>query len=383
MIYLDNAATSLKKPQEVIDAVVHALSHMGNAGRGSTESSMTASRIIFHARQKLNELINGENPRQIILTHNATESLNIAIKGLFSAEDHVITTVMEHNSVLRPLYELQSQGLELTILPITESGTIDPLSIESHIKPNTKGMVITHASNVTGNINPIKEVADILHKHDLLCIVDGSQTIGAIPIDIRELNADVFCFTGHKSLLGPQGTGGLYVRPGIQIRPLKTGGTGVDTFNTHHPSDYPTALEAGTLNGHGIAGLLAGVEYLLDYGVENIQKEERNLLDYFVRELKSVPGIKFYGTFESTADRTAIISINLNSLDSAEIVEDLIDAKEIMTRGGGHCAPLMHQALGTMEQGVVRFSLSHYTTIKELDETVSVLKDIATEAQLT
>ena len=383
MIYLDNAATSLKKPQAVIDAVINALQNMGNAGRGSTESAMTASRIIFHARQKLNELINGEDPRQIIFTHNATESLNIAIKGLFSPGDHVITTVMEHNSVLRPLYELQAQGLELTILPITDKGVIDCESIKNNIKENTKGMVITHSSNVTGNINPIKEAAEILHKYNILCVVDASQTIGAMPIDVQNLDVDVLCFTGHKSLLGPQGTGGLYIKPGIKIRPLKTGGTGVDTFNPRHPDDYPTALEAGTLNGHGIAGLLAGVEYLLDYGVENIQKEERILLDYFVKELKNIPAIKFYGSFEDPVDRTAIVSLNIDSVDSAQVVEDLIDAKEIMTRGGGHCAPLMHQALGTQEQGVVRFSLSHYTTKEELDQAVSVLKNIAAQAHFT
>lgn len=376
MIYLDNAATSLKKPQSVIDAVVNAMQQMGNAGRGSSESAMQASRIIFQTRQKINDLINGENARQIIFTHNATESLNTVIKGLFTPNDHIITTVMEHNSVLRPLYELQDQGLEITFLPMNSEGHIDPMLIKHYIKDNTKAMIVTHASNVTGNINPIKEISKVLHEHQLLCIVDASQTMGAIPIDVQELNLDILCFTGHKSLLGPQGTGGIYIKPAIQINPLKSGGTGIDTFNHHQPTDYPTALEAGTLNSHGIAGLNAAVDYLNKIGIQVIRDQERQLLNYFVSKLQTIKDIQLYGSFDSKQERCGIVSINLGQIDSALIVEELIERRNIVTRGGGHCAPLMHKALGTQEQGVVRFSLSHYTTYEELDIVIDCLKEI-------
>ncbi|MBG9980285.1 aminotransferase class V-fold PLP-dependent enzyme [Facklamia lactis] len=381
MIYLDNAATSLKKPQMVIDAVVHAMQHMGNAGRGSSDSAMQASRIIFQTRQKINDLINGENARQIIFTHNATDSLNTVIKGLFSPNDHIITTVMEHNSVLRPLYELQEQGTELSIIPINSKGIIDPLSIKKHIKHNTKAMIVTHASNVTGNINPIKKIAKVLHDHKLLCIVDASQTMGAIPIDVQNLGLDILCFTGHKSLLGPQGTGGIYVKPSVQIRPLKSGGTGVDTFSHHQPTDYPTALEAGTLNSHGIAGLSAALDYLNNIGIQAIRDQERQLLDYFVSKLSDIEDIQLYGSFEPKQDRCGIVSINLGKIDSAIIVEELIERQNIITRGGGHCAPLMHKALGTDQQGVVRFSLSHYTEYEELDTVIDCLKEIMKDMQ--
>lgn len=376
MIYLDNAASSLKKPQAVIDAVVAAIQNSGNAGRGSSQMAIEASRTIFKTRLLLNQLINGQGPEQIVFTHNATDSLNTVIKGIFQAGDHVITTVMEHNSVLRPLYELEQAGVELTFIPINSKGVIDPQAVKAVIKENTKGMVLTHASNVTGNINPVKAVAEILHQANKLCIVDASQTMGAIPIDVQDLDCDVLCFTGHKSLLGPQGTGGIYIKPGIIIRPLKSGGTGVDTFSHFQPEDYPTALEAGTLNSHGIAGLGAGVEYLLEYGVSRIRDQERALIDYFYSQVTKINQVKIYGSFDPDIDRCAILSLNLGDTDSSLIVEELIDRQEIMTRGGGHCAPLMHQALGTAEQGLVRFSLSHYTSQEEIDTTVACLKEI-------
>lgn len=376
MIYLDNGATSLIKPQTVIDAVVNAMTHMGNAGRGSSESAMTATRIIYQCRIELTDLINGQDPHQLVFTHNATESLNTVIQGLFEPGDHVITSVMEHNSVLRPLYLQEQKGVELTFLPINEMGVISPADVEAAIRDNTKAMVFTHASNVTGNINPVKEVTQILHQHNILAVLDASQTMGAIPVDIQELGVDILCFTGHKSLLGPQGTGGIYIKPGIEIRPLKSGGSGINTFDHFHPKEFPTALEAGTLNGHGIAGLLAGVTYIKEKGVANIRDHERALLDYFYDQVQQIPQIKVYGSFQKGIDRCGILSINIGDLDSAIVVEELIDRGEIMTRGGGHCAPLMHQALGTAEQGVVRFSLSHLTSKEEIDQSVNCLKAI-------
>lgn len=379
MIYLDNAATSLKKPQAVIDAVVDALNHAGNAGRGSSESALAATRTIFQTRLQLSQLINNPDPHGISFTHNATDSLNTVIRGLFQAGDHVITTVMEHNSVLRPLYDLMDQGLEVTFLDRGPQGHIEASAVQAAIRPNTKAMVLTHASNVTGDINPIKSIAQVLHQAGCLCIVDASQTMGAIPIDVQDLGIDVLCFTGHKSLLGPQGTGGIYRQSQVAIRPLKSGGTGVDTFNHHQPDEYPTHLESGTLNSHGLAGLKAGVDYLLNYGVDRIQKEERALLDYFHQAVQTIPGIRIYGHFDPQIARCPILSLNIADLDSAFVSEELIDRAEIMTRAGGHCAPLMHQALKTKEQGVVRFSLSHYTSQEELDQTVQCLKAIQAE----
>lgn len=381
MIYLDNAATSLKKPQVVIDAVVDALQHSGNAGRGTTESSLQASRTIFNTRLLLSQLINNSDPHQIIFTHNATDSLNTAIKGYFKPGDHVITTVMEHNSVLRPLYLLQDQGVELTFLPTNDQGVIDPKTIKPAIQANTKGMVFTHASNVTGDVNPAKEILAILHQHQLIGILDASQTLGALPIDVEDLDVDILCFTGHKSLLGPQGTGGLYIKPGIQIAPLKSGGTGVQTFDHYQPQDFPSHLEAGTLNSHGIAGLGAAVQYLLDYGVETIMKEERDLLDYLYQQIQKIPNLHFYSHIDPHHAHCGILSLNLGDLDSALVAEELVDRCEIMTRAGGHCAPLMHEALGTVEQGVVRFSLSHFTTQEELDQVIACLKEIQVDAQ--
>lgn len=377
MIYMDNGATSLHKPACVIEAVTSALTSLGNAGRGATDEALASSRVILQARMGLNKLINGTSPAQIAFALNATESLNTAIKGIFNPGDHVITTATEHNSVLRPLYALADSGVEYSIVDATPAGFLRMEMFEQFLQVNTRGIVVNHASNLTGMINPLAAISEFAKKHDLLLIVDASQTMGAIPIDVQALDIDVLCFTGHKSLLGPQGTGGIYVREDLEIRPLKTGGTGVDTYNHYHPTRMPTALEAGTLNGHGIAGLNASVHYLLDYGVDKIAREEREMLDYFYDRLQAVPTVKIYGDF-SGAERCPIISLNIGDVDSSEIAEQLMSTYGIATRAGGHCAPLMHQALGTKDQGVVRFSLGHFTTRAEIDETIAALQQIVT-----
>lgn len=379
MIYLDYAATSVHKPQVVIDAVVKALNHMGNAGRGSNEDSLDSSRIIFYARMAINDLINGVSASQIAFTNNVTESLNMAIKGLIKPGDHVITTVMEHNSVLRPLYQLQASGVELTIVPTDELGRINLDDIQGAIRDNTKAIVITHASNLTGNINPIKEVGEIAEEAGVLLIVDAAQTMGAIPIDVQDLNIDVLCFTGHKSLLGPQGTGGLYVNPDITIPPYKTGGTGVDTYNQVHPSTMPTALEAGTMNGHGIAGLKAAVDYLQEQGIESICQHERALAQSFYQGVKDIPGIRFYGDY-TTEERSPIVALNIRDIDSSLIADQLSEEFEIAVRAGGHCAPLMHEALGSKEQGAVRFSFGHFTTEEDVDRAIEAIQKLAQES---
>ena len=377
MIYLDNSATTLKKPEAVIQAVTTALTQLGNSGRGVHEDSLKSSEVIFQARQSLCQLFNGEQARQIVFTSGATESLNLAIEGLLTGSDHVITTALEHNSVLRPLHRLQKEkGLEVTIIPADKKGTLNYATIEPAIQENTKAIIVTHASNVTGNVVDLKKVSDICQKHGIYLVVDTSQSAGVLPIDVQALKIDLLCFTGHKSLYGPQGTGGLYVRPGISLRPLKVGGSGIDTFNPDHPAMMPTALEAGTLNGHGIAGLGAGVDYLLDETLEKLNQKTRQLTQLFYQEVLTIADVIVYGDF-SVKERCPIVSLNLGQRDSAEISDLLSYEYGIATRSGGHCAPLMHEALGTKEQGVVRFSFSSFTTEFEIWEAIKALQKIS------
>lgn len=380
MIYLDNAATTMHKPKEVIDAVVCAMSSMGNAGRGANEASLSASRIIYDTREKLCRFFHGENPRQIVFTNNSTESLNIAIKGLLNPGDHVITTMLEHNSVLRPLYEMKEKGVELTIIESDKNGRFRLEDMEAAIRPNTKMIVCTNGSNLTGNYVPLKPVGELAKKHDILFVVDASQTAGVFPIDVQNMMIDVLCFTGHKGLLGPQGTGGMYVKEGIKIRPLKTGGSGVQTYSKTHPAEMPTALEAGTLNGHGIAGLHAAMSYLEETGVDHIRAREQELMWRFYEGVKDIPEITIYGDF-STKERCAIVTLNIGEYDSSEVSDALLTEYSISTRPGGHCAPLMHEALGTVEQGAVRFSFSHYNTEEEVDTAIEAVRELAKDEE--
>ena len=375
MIYLDNAATTMKKPQCVIDAVVAAMSHMGNAGRGATIAALDASRIIYDTREKISDLFNLQNPSRVAFTCNSTESLNTAIKGILSSGDHAITTALEHNSVLRPLYDLQAKGMELSIVDCDENGNIDYNDFEKLIKENTKAIVCTHASNLVGNVLDVKKIGSIAKKHNLIFIVDASQSAGVFPIDMQDMNIDILCFTGHKGLLGPQGTGGICVREGIDVRPLKVGGSGVNTFSKEQPVEMPTHLEAGTLNGHAIAGLNAALDYLKEEGIDNIQKREEELMFRFYNGIKDIKDIKIFGNFENK--RAAIVTFNVGDIDSAAFSDELSFAYDISTRAGAHCAPLMHKAMNTVEQGAVRFSFSHYNTEEEIDTAIKAVKEIA------
>ena len=250
MIYMDNAATTMQKPKEVIQAVAAAMESMGNAGRGAHGASLSASRTVYDTRELLCRFFHGTSPRQIVFTANSTESLNIAIKGVLNPGDHVVTTVMEHNSVLRPLYEMEEKGVELTFVKTDERGVMDLADLEAAIRPDTKAIVCTNGSNLTGNYVDVEAVGAIAAKYNVLFVVDASQTAGVFPIDVQKMHIDILCFTGHKSLLGPQGTGGMYVREGLGVRPLLSGGSGVQTYSKKHTKEMPTALEAGTLNGH-------------------------------------------------------------------------------------------------------------------------------------
>jgi len=378
MIYMDNAATTMRKPDTVVQAVTNALCSLGNPGRGVHDAALDASRIIFDTRMKLAEFFHVENPKQVVFTANSTESLNIAIKGTLNSGDHVITTVLEHNSVLRPLYEMEEKGVELTILPADAQGRIRYSDFEASIKENTKAIVCTHGSNLTGNLVDIRRVGAVARAHGLLFIVDASQTAGVFPIDVQEMNIDVLCFTGHKGLLGPQGTGGMVVREGVSVRPLKSGGSGVQTYLKKHPQQMPTALEAGTLNSHGIAGLSAALDYLQETGLDTIREKEKALMRSFYEQVVGIPGITVYGDFDAE-ERCPIVTLNVRDYDSSEVSDALFQNWGIATRPGAHCAPLMHGALGTVEQGAVRFSFCHYNTMEEIKTAVSALRELAME----
>ena len=374
MIYLDNAATTLKKPPCVAEAVVRAMATMGNSGRSAHQEALDASRVIYRTREQLARLLGCSAAERVVFTCNSTEALNIAIDGLFAPGDHVLSTDCEHNSVLRPLYRLE--GVEVDFLPADRRGCIDYDDFRRLLRPNTRGIICTHGSNLTGNLLDIRAIGRFAKEHGLLLVVDASQTAGVFDIDMEAMGIDVVCFTGHKSLLGPQGTGGLCIAPGVDIRPFKVGGTGVQTYLPQQPPQYPTRLEAGTLNSHGLAGLHAALEYLLAEGVENLYAREHALMRRFYLGVRDIPGVRIYGDFSAPC-RAAIVSLNIRDLDSGEVSDALLQGWGIATRPGAHCAPRLHRALGTERQGIVRFSFSPFNTPQEIDTAVRAVADLA------
>ena len=377
MIYLDNAATTLHKPPQVMEAVLHAMITMGNAARGAHGGALEASRTVFGTREKLARLFSCRRADHVVFTANSTEALNIAINGTIHRGDHVISTDCEHNSVLRPLYRLEEErGVELDFVPADRQGRVDYSDFERLMRPNTRAVVCTHCSNLTGNIMDLEHISDIAHRHGALLLVDASQTAGTVPIHMEALGVDVLCFTGHKGLMGPQGTGGLCIRPGVEIAPWKVGGSGVHSYDRHHPMEYPTRLEAGTLNSHGIAGLSAALDVILERGVEDIQRAEHALMQRFYEGVRDIPGVTVYGDF-SVPERCAIVALNIRDYDSSAVSDELTVTYGIATRPGAHCAPRMHKALGTTEQGAVRFSFSFYNTEQEVDAAIAAVRAIA------
>lgn len=377
MIYLDNAATSMMKPPCVARAVTEALSTLGNASRGAHEGALNTNRLLYGTRKKLAEFFGCPRPEQVIYTNNATEALNIAIGGTIHEGDHAITTVLEHNSVLRPLYRLQRvRGVEVSFVQADRLGRVDYGDFERLIRPNTRAIVCAHASNLTGNRLDIDRVGAIARAHGLLLIVDASQTAGAASIDMAGSGVSLLCFTGHKSMLGPQGTGGLCINGDIDVDPFKVGGTGVQSFLTEQPREYPTRLEAGTLNGHGIAGLSAALDFIRQTGVETIHAHEIGLCRRFHGAVASIPGVRIYGDFSSWA-RSPVVALNVGDVDSALVSDALACDYGIATRAGAHCAPLMHRALGTEAQGAVRFSFGWFNTESDVDAAVDAVRAIA------
>ena len=371
MIYFDHSATSYPKPSAVIDAVNDALINMTNSGRGGYGLSLNASRCLYTTRQSVSRLLGCQDCSQIIFTQNATESLNMAIKGLIHPGDHVITTMAEHNSVLRPLYQLEKQGVTLSFLPLDDKGRV-VLDLESHLKENTKAIVISQASNVTGNLVNLSLVVQFARKHQLLVIVDAAQSIGHIDVKVDDI--DVLCFSGHKGLLAPFGVGVLYVKKELHLPPLKVGGSGIHSFDHDHPSFLPDALEAGTMNVYSIAGLKSGIEYIEATGLDVMQKYALDLAETFYKGIKDLPGLQFYGDYQ-TRSRIPIVSFTVKDWDSSSVCDWLYEHDGICVRGGAHCAPLVHEWFHTETQGMVRFSFAWSNTLSEVETAICAIRE--------
>ncbi len=377
MIYLDNAATTYPKPEKVYDSIMDCMkNYCANPGRAGHKLAMRAAREIYDARENIAKLFNIDNPMNVIFTNNATDSLNLAIKGVVKSGDHIITTSMEHNSVIRPIKSLENHGVENTIVQCDKEGFLNIEDLKKAIKPNTKLIVTTHASNVVGTLIDIKAVGEVAKEHNLLYLVDASQTAGVYDINVSEFNVDMIAAPGHKCLLGPQGTGILYIREGLNVNILKEGGTGSKSEDLFQPDLVPDKYEAGTHNTPGIVGLNEGVKFVLEKGIDNIRIHEEKLCEYMLKKLEEVPNIIVYGTKDSKK-RAAVIAINIGNMDSGEITFLLDSQYQIATRSGIHCSPLAHQTLGTLEQGVVRFSLGYFNTKNDIDEAIRALIEIA------
>lgn len=376
MIYLDNGATTFPKPKIVTDKIMEcSLGYAGNPGRSGHKLAMKMDLEIYETREKICKLINGTEVLNVIFTFNATDSLNLAIKGVLEEGDHVITTSMEHNSVLRPLNKLRKDGkIELSIVYADDKGYIDPQKIFEALTPNTKMIVTTHMSNVFGTIVDIKAIGDFCKENNILYLVDASQSIGVLDIDVQEMNIDLLAFPGHKALFGPMGTGALYIKEGIIVKPLKEGGTGSYSHSIDQPELYPDSLESGTPNGVGIIALGKGIDFINEVGLENIRNHEMSLKNHFIELLKDNEDVILYGTLDDR--QGAVVSLNVKDMDSSEISYILSDEFDIYTRPGFHCAPLAHKTMGTEELGAIRFSFGYYNTLEEIDKTVEALLNI-------
>jgi cysteine desulfurase family protein len=377
MIYLDNAATTFPKPSSVYKSVMKAMKVYGaNPGRGSHKMAIEGARIIYETRELLAELFNMDDPMKVIFTFNATDSLNTAIKGILSSGDHVVTTEMEHNSVLRPIKELENFGVENTIVKCATDGTINLNDLESAIRGNTKLIVTTHVSNLTGTIFPAEEIGKICKKYSIPYLLDASQSAGVLNIDMKKYNIGLLAVPGHKGLLGPQGTGALLINSDIEIKHLKEGGTGSQSSSLEHPNFYPDKLEAGTHNLPGIAGLNAGLKYILNRGTESIYSHEKALLDTFIIGLRKNPKIKIYGP-ESIEHRISVVPVNIDGMDSSEVANILDTEYDIAVRPGLHCAPLAHKAIGTENLGAVRFGVGPFNKETDIIAAVDALNKIS------
>ncbi|KPU46255.1 putative cysteine desulfurase [Oxobacter pfennigii] len=381
-VYLDNAATTYPKPSSVVDSMVDFMTNSGaNPGRGGYELSLQSGRLVLETRRLINSLFKGPGPDNVVFTQNITASLNMAMRGMFKKGWHIITTSMEHNSVIRPLRSLEDMGLiSLSIVNCKADGTLDVKDIEEAIIKDTKAVVMTHASNLTGTILPIEEVGHICTKYDLYFIVDSAQTAGTIDIDMKKCNIDILAFTGHKGLLGPQGTGGFIIneRANETTSPIFSGGTGSRSHIDTQPDFLPDKFESGTLNTAGIAGLKAGIEFIFNIGMDNIRKHENMLLKALYEGLSEIEGMCIYGPMDYNK-QTNTLAVNIKDMDPSDIAFNLDNKYGIMVRSGLHCTPYGHRTIGTYPLGSVRFSIGYFNTMEDIGYTVNAMKEIEKE----
>ena len=390
-LYLNCAATSAWHPACVAEAMCAALDASGSTGRGAGAGDLAAARGVFAAREELGSLFGISHPERIVFAANATEALNMAIAGALHEGERAVATDWDHNAILRPLHYLKGRrGIESSFVPADRRGRLCYERLEELLAQKPQLVALTHASNLTGNVADVARVAEAAHAAGALVLLDASQTAGSFPIDAEALGIDLLAFTGHKALMGPQGTGGLYVAPGVELDPLLSGGTGVLSFEEGMPESYPEHLEAGTLNGCGIAGLAAAVSYVRSIGVDEIHCHDLALVRRFVAGVREIPGIVLYGDFPEdldeldgstpSRDHAPVVALNLSGWDSSGLAAALDEDYGIATRAGGHCAPRMHRALGTEATGAVRFSFGWQTAPDEIDAALSALRELAEEA---
>ncbi len=380
IIYLDNAATSFPKPPQVVEAIVHFLTEIGaNAGRSGHRLSIEAGRIVYETREALAELFNISDPLRIVFGHNVTEMINLVLTGFLRPGDHVVTSSMEHNSVMRPLRALEREGVEVSVVQCSREGFLDPADLEKALRPNTRLIVLNHASNVTGTILPVKEAGWIARQRGIFLLVDAAQTAGAYPIDAEADGIDFLAFTGHKGLFGPTGTGGLYIGPRVpleELKPLKRGGTGSRSELEEQPDFLPDKYESGTQNAAGLAGLKAGVRFILEKGVEEIRRHELELTALLLEGLSSIERVKLYGPADLSM-RVGIISFNIEGMEPSDVALALDVEFGIMCRPGLHCAPSAHRTIGTFPKGTVRFSVGFFNTKEDVEKAIEAVKKLA------
>jgi cysteine desulfurase family protein len=382
MIYFDNSATSWPKPARVVQAMSHFMTEVGaNPGRSAHHLSIEAGRIVYETREALARLLNMDDPLRIVFSLNATEALNLALCGILRPGDRVVTSSMEHNSVMRPLRALEKQGMvEIEIVPCSSEGFMDPADLEAALRPKTRMIVLNHASNVVGSLLPVGEAGKIARAHGVLLLVDAAQTAGAYPLDMEAMRIDLLAFTGHKALLGPQGTGGLCIGERVEVddmEPLKRGGTGSRSEREEQPEFLPDKCESGTPNTVGLAGLRAGVEFVLEHGVENIRLHEVKLTRRLIEGLLNIPGVIVYGRHDAEM-QTAVVSFNVEGLSPSDVGVRLDEEYDIMSRVGLDCAPAAHRTIGTFPVGTVRFGLGYFNTADEVDAALTAVMEIAT-----
>ncbi len=380
MIYFDNAATSWPKPDRVIEAMNYFMKNVGaNPGRSGHRLSIEAGRVVYHARDLIATLFNLKDPMRVVFGLNATDSLNLGIRGILERGDHVITSSMEHNSVMRPLRDLEKQGVEMTVAQCNEQGFLDPADVQNAVQANTKLMVINHGSNVVGSLAPIKEIGKIARDSGIMFMIDSAQTAGCIPIDMKRDSIDLVAFTGHKGLMGPQGTGGLAIGDNVdtnRIRRLRAGGTGSRSELEIHPDFLPDKYESGTLNTVGLAGLAEGVRYILDRTVDSIHEKDMSLTRRFIDKTKDISRMDIYGGLDETK-QTSTISINIKGRSQSDIGLFLDEEYDIMCRVGLHCAPTAHKTIGTFPDGTVRFGMGYFNRTEEVDIAAEALSEMA------